>query len=113
MVIVLIAAFHRRMTACILENISSKVIKTDGVRVFLYIDEPIDESMVIKTVKGIIHKYFGPSYVYEVYPLYNGMVDVFTYLPEEIKQKRNYYFLDRKHLSDKELEDFLKANKYM
>ena len=78
-------------------------IKRKGPRGFFY----IDNEQSFRQIKGLIRNLIGPIYVFEVYGLYNGMIDLFAYLPEERKNTEKYYNGLHKDLSDDELNKFL------
>ena len=47
--------------------------------------------------------------MYEIYPLYKGIIDLTPYLPTEMKESKAYY-QRKKDLSDAELEAYKQAH---
>lgn len=85
-----------------------KIIKKKHISLFLYVDST-DSFQTIKThCNQLIFERYGSAFVYEIYPMYNGMVDRNAYLPKHVKDQYAYYQNKRKDLSKEELNLFLK-----
>lgn len=77
------------------------LIKVKGPQLFYYIDKHHDD--LIRYTKKLIVEDIGPMTVFEVYGLYNGMIDFTAYLPQHRKDESVYYNRQKKDLSDQEL----------
>ena len=109
MVIVLVAGYHKILIPAILKmNIKGYVIKEKGTKVFFYFDTSLDTNSLLRAIKQAI-KQSGSQYAYQLYTLYNGMLDISDYLPEHLKKNNKYYLNPVKDLSNQELEAFLKT----
>lgn len=85
------------------------LIKRVGPKLFYYVDTQDDH--VISYTKKLIASGVGVMTVFEVYTLYNGMIDFTSYLPEYRKDESKYYNQVNKDLSDEELENWKKENR--
>lgn len=109
MVIVLVAGYHHILIPAILKmEIKGYVVKEGTTKVFFYFDTALDTVTVLSAVKQAI-KQSGSQYAYQLYTMYNGMIDLTDYLPEHIKKENKYYLNPNKDLSDQELKDFLET----
>lgn len=109
MVIVLIAGYTKLMIPAILNmDIDCYIIKQEGTKVFFYFDSPLTTKEIFQKVTNTIIVQCGPQYVFQLYTLYNGMIDLTPYLPEHIKKQTPYYLKAKKDVSTQELEQFLK-----
>lgn len=107
MVIVLIAGFYKKILPLITEEIPCKIIKIVGSKVFMYFDTSLSKKELVKQIDSVIKSNCGETFVYMLYSIYNGKIDISEYLPDSIKQTSPYYNLGTKDLSDQELETFL------
>lgn len=110
MVIVLVAGFTKVILPHVQNmGITCYVIKQVGTKVFLYFDTDLNKSQVLKKMHVTISTKCGKQYAYQLYSLYNGMIDLNDYLPTSIKDTHPYYTNKNKDLSDLELTTFLKG----
>ncbi len=81
------------------------LIKREKARAFFFYTGESDQ--MLGEMNRYLFKTLGPVYVYAVYGLYNGMVDLTPYLESEVKDRHPYYNREKKDLSDTELSAFL------
>ena len=108
MVIVVISARFKRILDIFAQYENYHLIKRVGPKLFYYVDG--DTSHLISKTKKIILNILGVMTVFEVYNLYNGMIDFTAYLPNKKKDESSYYNSVKKDLSDEELENWKKEN---
>ena len=108
MVIVVISARFKRILDILSQYDNYHLIKRTGPKLFYYIDG--DTSGIINKTKKIIIGVLGVMTVFEVYGMYNGMIDFTAYLSNEKKDETKYYNALNKDLSDEELENWKKDN---
>lgn len=111
MIIVLIAQRKEKLLKWILNkeyrDISSiNVIKKDHVKVFLYIETKLTFHEIERLLKQSISSQSDIDYVYQFYPLWNGLIDYAPYLSEGKKLKHKYYQQTQKAITEEELKDF-------
>lgn len=108
MVIVLVSGYTKLFIQHILEMpIDNYVIKQVGNKIFFYFDTDLKDYEIMSTMKKTIKEKCGPQYAYQIYTIYNGMIDLTPYLPIHIKDTNKYYLNPSKDLTDKELTAFL------
>lgn len=78
-------------------------MKRKGPDLFYYVDD-CDSKTIIKETKKIIASSLGRHIIFEVYGLYNGMIDFTPYLSQEKKNESQYYNRTKKDLSKEEVE---------
>lgn len=113
MVIVLESAWTNKLYDVIKQSklYHFKMIKKKGISLFIYVDST-DSFQTIKThCNQLIFQIYGIAFVYEIYPMYQGMIDRNAYLPKHLKDQYAYYQNKRKDLSKEELNMFLKNEK--
>lgn len=111
MVFVIVSRAMNKIASALLQLDNVYEIKRDRAHFYAYIDTDESQHMVFRMLKGHISKTIGSLYVYELYGIYNGKIDLFAYLPEEKKATNKYYLLKDKDLSDEELNQFLSTLK--
>ena len=84
------------------------LIKRKGPQLFYYVDGDTN-SLISKTKKLIVNE-LGVATVFEVYGIYNGMIDFTSYLSNEKKNESKYYNQIKKDISNEELENWKKEN---
>ncbi len=87
-------------------------IKTKGPRCFYYVEGEEGNPAIIYQTKKIINQLVGKMYVYEVYGIYNGMIDLLSYLPKEKKDSNKYYNQVSKDMSEDELHEWKKEHHF-
>lgn len=85
-------------------------IKSKGPRCFYYTEGKEGDAATIYKTKKLIVQLIGAVYVFEAYGIYNGMIDLFSYLPPEKKDNNKYYNQTKKDISDEELQAWKKEN---
>lgn len=110
MVIVIVSPVIAKIIPALEKRGNYKLIKSKGPKGFFFIPSDISFHQAVKQTKALICQYVGSFYVFEVYGLYNGMIDLFSYLPDEKKNTEKYYTELKKDLSDEELEQWKTAN---
>lgn len=109
MTFVIIASFIHQIRP-VVENLDNfYCVKKLGPKAFFYYDGNLKEEEVIPYVKTKIKEALGTILVYEIYPLYKGIIDLTPYLPSQLKDSKPYY-QKKKDLSDAELEAFKQAH---
>lgn len=109
MVIVLVATRYTTLLRWIQEtdylNIASiDVIKRNGPKVYLYVDTNLTFREVCQAFKQAIKSHGGLMYVYELYSIYNGMIDYNAYMSEDTKSSMKYYQSQHKDITNEEIE---------
>lgn len=108
MVIVLVAGYHKILIPAVLNmGIDTYVIKENKTKVFFYVDSPLCKEELFLRIKKAIHQQCGKQYAYQLFTLYQGMIDLSDYLPTHLKDQNIYYQNKNKDLSKKELTTFL------
>ena len=108
MVIAIVSVRFGKIISILSKHENYHFVKRKGPQLFYYIDG--DTTNIIKNTKKIIVDVLGPMTVFEVYKLYNGMIDFTAYLSDETKNESKYYNQTNKDLSDEELENWKKEN---
>ena len=109
MTFVIIASFIHQIRP-VVENLDDfYCVKKFGPKAFFYYNGNLPEDEVIPYVKAQIKAKLGSILVYEIYPLYKGIIDHTPYLPTEMKESKAYY-QRKKDLSDAELEAYKQAH---
>ena len=108
MIIAVISARFNRIMNILAHDENYHFIKRTGPKLFYYVDG--DTSHLISKTKKLILKELGIMSVFEVYGIYNGMIDFTDYLPEEQKKESSYYNRTLKDISDLEVENWKKEN---
>ena len=106
MVVAVISRAIHKIIEALDQNEEIYLIKQKGPKAFFYVKADLTNTNVVSYTKSAIRKNLENVYVYEVYGMYNGMVDLFDYFSEEKKQKEKYYNGLKKDLSDEELESW-------
>lgn len=108
MVIVVISVRFKRIMSILSQYENYHLIKRVGPKLFYYVDG--DTAHLIRNTKKIIVDVMGVMTVFEVYGIYNGMIDFTSYLSDEKKDEAKYYNSSQKDMSDEELENWKKEN---
>lgn len=81
-------------------------IKTVKQNVFLYVDNDQTQAENIALIKNAIKKKHGDGFVYKVYGVFNGKVDLSQNKTDEEKMKDDYFTLGKKDITDEEVAEF-------
>lgn len=113
MVIVLVAQRVSQLLEWIMRGTYSEIestgiIKQQGAYTYLYIETFLEFNDVERQLKRAIVSGGGSSYVYQFYPIYQGLIDYMPYLSEESKKKKRYYQRVDQDITKKEIEDYIK-----
>lgn len=110
MVIVLVAGYHKILIPAILHiDMPIYVIKENTTKVFFYIDTTLSKEEIFHCIKKAISQQCGNQYAYQLFTIYNGMIDLSDYLPTHLKDQNAYYQNPHKDLSKIELATFIKT----
>lgn len=115
MVVVLVSSRYKTLLEWItsIENENIKhigVIKKVGPKIYLYFDTSLSQNELHHTLKKQIVHSGGLMYVYELYGVFNGMIDYNSYMSEETKQSMKYYQTSKKDIDDQEIENYRKTH---
>ncbi len=95
-----------------------EVLETNGfelVKIFeqnYYYYYPNGDRSSLSKAQGLIYRKFGAVALFQIYPLYNGRIDLFEYRSLEVKDCDPYYNGKYKDLSIKEQEEYLENRKH-
>lgn len=115
MIVVLVTSRYQTILNWILpisnESIHSiKVIKQSGPKVFLYVETELQQNEVHHIIKQHIKSLGGAMYVYELYGIFNGMIDYNSYMSDQTKLSTKYYQSLHKDITDNEIEEFTRIH---
>lgn len=108
MFFVVISAWNE-MCREVLEPCGFELVKIFEQNYFYY--HPSNNRKLLLKVQGLIYQNFGAVALFQVYPLYNGRIDMFEYRSIEMKNNDSYYNGKYKDLSIQEQEEFLAKRK--
>lgn len=104
MVIVIVSPVTHKIVDALNTVEEYHYIKSKGPRCFYYIEGNEGDQVLLYKTKKLIVQMIGAVYVFEAYGIYNGMIDLFSYLPPQKKDKNKYYNQKKKDISDEELK---------
>lgn len=111
MVIIIVSPKIEKIVNALKEYDEYMLIRKKGPRAFIYVNTTeTNPAVVVRNAKKLIVHLITAIYIFEVYTLYNGMIDLFGYLPKEKKDVNKYYIQSRKDLSDDELAKWKAQN---
>ncbi len=86
-------------------------IKTNRQNCFLYCDNDKTSEENVAMIKNYIKEKKGTGFVYKVYGIFNGKVDLTAdSKTPEVKMKDSYFTSGKKDITDEEIEAFKKKN---
>lgn len=94
MILVLIAGYYYRFMPIIegMEQFKVTVIKREGIKVFFKVETTLSQKETMSLIKKEIKKHKEYALLsYQLYGIYNGMIDLFDYLNIEAKNASPYY----------------------
>ncbi len=94
----------------VLEKNGFELVKKFEQNYFYYY--PNEDGNIMLKVQGLIYRNFGVIALFQVYPLYNGRIDLFEYRSLEVKDSDPYYNGKYKDLSIEEQEEYLAKRKH-
>ena len=80
-------------------------IKTVKQNCFLYVNNDESQADNIALIKGAIKKKHGDGFVYKVYGVFNGKVDLSQNKTDEEKMKDDYFTKGKKDITDSKRND--------
>ncbi|HAM31326.1 MAG TPA: hypothetical protein DCP49_07835 [Erysipelotrichaceae bacterium] len=110
MVIVLSTPLAKMLKKTALSVPNVYEIKTVKQNVFLYVDNDQTQAENIALIKNAIKKKHGDDFVYKVYGVFNGKVDLSQNKTDEEKMKDDYFTLGKKDITDEEVAEFKAKN---
>lgn len=110
MIIVIVSPVIKKIIDAFSNEKDCYLIKSKGARGFFYVDSDESVAIVLNRMKQIIASKVGKFYIFELYTVFNGMIDLFAYLPLETKNEHKYYNGLVKDITDEEIENWKQLN---
>lgn len=115
MVVVLVAPRYTTLLNWIqgytYDNISTiDVMKRNGPKVYLYVDTQLPFYEVSRQLRMAIKNQGGLMYVYELYSIYNGMIDYNAYMSEDAKANMKYYQSQNKDITQEDIANYKRTH---
>lgn len=109
MYIVIVSSWLRKIKPILEAFEEVTIVKEDRAKLFIYYNTDQSYAYASNRIKKYIRHYLYAIYVFEVYGMFNGKIDIIDYLPPEMKLEKEYY-QSKKDLTEEEEDAFYAAH---